>query len=431
MTRIRLTRGAAIATASAGLVAGALLVPATGVARAIGGAQSRDLAQSASESPDPGAAQNFGRALAGRAAAQEAATYHLAWRGEDAFGHRNASARSCRFVARLEGSGTSLRVEFGDPMAGSGYSVQEAAIALVTAHDPLTVATGTSHPLTFGGHPGVRVGSRRTVLSDPLALSVPSGGLVAVSVTGSAGDAPTKAAIMEPGTCSSRPVADVGTAPTSAFGVASPVRWLTGIQVQGAAQRVAVGLGDSITEAVGTLKDGYQRWTDVLGTSGVVVINAGVSGGALSRPGMFGTDDGVSRLRTLLAEPSVTDVVIELGTNDLALGASDAQYVKALIHAISMVRAKGDRIYVGTLMPRDSKAEPFTREQDREWINTILRSHWLTQEGARLVDLDAAVRDPKHPARLRRDLDAGDGLHLNVAGEAAIGHAVAKAMGLH
>jgi hypothetical protein len=40
------------------------------------------------------------------------------------------------------------------------------------------------------------------------------------------------------------------------------------------------------------------------------------------------------------------------------------------------------------------------------------------------VDFDAAVRDPDEPGRLRPQYDDGDHLHLNQAGQTALGEAV-------
>jgi lysophospholipase L1-like esterase len=41
-----------------------------------------------------------------------------------------------------------------------------------------------------------------------------------------------------------------------------------------------------------------------------------------------------------------------------------------------------------------------------------------------VIDFDAAVRDPERPGRLRPAYDTGDHLHLNAAGQRAMGEAV-------
>ena len=45
-----------------------------------------------------------------------------------------------------------------------------------------------------------------------------------------------------------------------------------------------------------------------------------------------------------------------------------------------------------------------------------------------VVDFDAAVRDPDRPSRLRPGYDDGDHLHLNQAGQTALGEAVDLAL---
>jgi len=55
-----------------------------------------------------------------------------------------------------------------------------------------------------------------------------------------------------------------------------------------------------------------------------------------------------------------------------------------------------------------------------EWIRTA-------GEFDAVVDLDAAVRDPTHPGRLRAGYDSGDHLHPNIAGH----RAMADAFDLH
>jgi lysophospholipase L1-like esterase len=51
---------------------------------------------------------------------------------------------------------------------------------------------------------------------------------------------------------------------------------------------------------------------------------------------------------------------------------------------------------------------------------------WLRGAGAfdAVLDLDAAVRDPADPRRVRAGLHDGDGLHLNPAGYATLAAAV-------
>ena len=53
------------------------------------------------------------------------------------------------------------------------------------------------------------------------------------------------------------------------------------------------------------------------------------------------------------------------------------------------------------------------RENTREKVNGWIRS---SGEFDRMVDLDAAVRDPSHPTQILPAYDSGDHLHPNNAG---------------
>ena len=61
------------------------------------------------------------------------------------------------------------------------------------------------------------------------------------------------------------------------------------------------------------------------------------------------------------------------------------------------------------------------REQARQRVNRWIRTSRRFDD---VVDLDAAVRDPADPRRLRAEFDTGDHLHLNPAGYAALAAAV-------
>jgi len=52
-------------------------------------------------------------------------------------------------------------------------------------------------------------------------------------------------------------------------------------------------------------------------------------------------------------------------------------------------------------------------------------NQWIRTGGAfdAVVDLDAAVRDPGHPSRLRADFDSGDHIHVNDPGNQAMANA--------
>ena len=371
-------------------------------------------------------------ALDGTAArAVSTASWHIAWRAEDAFPGVTTRTTSCRFLAKLVTGGSRIRAEFSGLANDHGYSVKSASIAPAASLTSLEVRPGTSRPLTFAGRSGVPVSPGATVLSDPVSMPVRPGEPVLVTVTASAGDALLKGGLSEAGGCSTSAVPNAATAAPSAFPAMGNVHWLRSLLVDGPTGRLAAALGDSITEGPGPRFPGdYPRWTDVLGRTGLPVVNAAVGGNALTRPGMFGTQAGVDRATALLAEPGLTDLVICMGTNDLAFGQTADQVLAGIDTVVRAARARHLRVWVCTITPRQKAGWSETQEQQRAAINTAVLGGWLTDRGARPIDSDSALRDPNAPTYLRANFDSGDHLHPNVDGSYAIGAAAAAAFGL-
>jgi lysophospholipase L1-like esterase len=61
------------------------------------------------------------------------------------------------------------------------------------------------------------------------------------------------------------------------------------------------------------------------------------------------------------------------------------------------------------------------KEKVRQEVNAWIRS---SGEFDAVIDFDAVVRDPAHPTRLLPELDSGDHLHANDAGNVAQGNAI-------
>lgn len=356
-------------------------------------------------------------------------SWNLAWRAEDTFPGVTDTTTTCRFSARLTADGDALRAEFGSTGAGRGYPLISASVARPVAPHSLEVAEGSSVPLTFAGSPGVDVAARASVLSDPVALPVRAGEDVLVTVTAGAGDAYVKGGLNEPGACSAGPVDAPATASPDALTEAGNVRWLHSLLVEGTDARSVVALGDSLTEGPSSATYAYERWSDHLDEPGVAVVNAGVGGNAISRPGLYFTVDGVTRARALLAEPGVDDVVLLLGTNDLGLGQSADEVLGAIDEVADAAQAAGVQLWVGTLLPRGA-GRGTQLEQSRQAVNASLLDGRLTERGVRVIDTASAVADPDRPRHLLGAYDAGDHLHVNADGARALGLVVRQSMGL-
>lgn len=198
--------------------------------------------------------------------------------------------------------------------------------------------------------------------------------------------------------------------------------------VYGAPRRSVAAFGDSIT--VSPQVPLRSCWTDALLGHNAAIVNAGVGGGSLTTVGKYGTAIGLRRLDELLTEPGLSDVVLLIGTNDLAIGVSPAHLLTALASAIQDAHTKHVRLWVCTILPRTGFAWTSSAERARLLVNATLRSSWLSQQGGRLIDTDASVRDPAQPSRLLAAYDSGDHVHPSAAGAHELGITIGLAIGL-
>ena len=89
---------------------------------------------------------------------------------------------------------------------------------------------------------------------------------------------------------------------------------------------------------------------------------------------------------------------------------------------IDRAHQHGIRVFGGTLTPYEgadyySDDGEATRQEVNRWIRTS-----GSFDG--IIDFDAAVRDPNHPAKFLDRYDSGDHLHPSAAGYQAMGDAV-------
>jgi lysophospholipase L1-like esterase len=119
------------------------------------------------------------------------------------------------------------------------------------------------------------------------------------------------------------------------------------------------------------------------------------------------------------------------GVNDLGVahapdGPRDVVDADDLILAyrqmIESARVRGVRIYGATILPYQG-AVYFAPAGEAERLKV---NAWIRDSGAfdGVIDLDAVMRDPGNPARLREDYEVGDRLHPNDAGYAAMADAI-------
>nr|MDT0660776.1 SGNH/GDSL hydrolase family protein [Micromonospora sp. DSM 115978] len=340
--------------------------------------------------------------------------------------------------------GRRIRIRFSNAFGVAGLPITGAAVALpaggragVSGIEP-----GSSAPLTFAGRPGTVVPPGAQVVSDPLEFGLPARANLTVTVrlaTGLDGDAVTG----HPGsrTTSYLMSGDQVADPDPAG--ATPVdHWylLSGVEVWAPPDAAAaVLLGDSLTDGRGSTTNGNDRWPDKLvqrlhcrpGTADVAVLNQAAGGNRVLADGLG--PSVLARLdRDALALGGVEWLVVFAGVNDIGTAAADdaaqravaAELICAYRQVVVRARARGIRVYAGTLAPfggHDYDDPGGLREHSRSTVNDWIR------DGGRfdaVLDVDRAVRDPANPRTLFAGYDEGDHLHLNPAGYRAIADAV-------
>jgi lysophospholipase L1-like esterase len=342
-------------------------------------------------------------------------------------------------VVRLSAGGRRLRLRLSNEYGTQALSVGAVRVALLDAQG--VIAPGSDRPVTFGGANPATIPPGAPLLSDPVALPTTALARLRVALflpsdthgctchmTGA------ERVQVSPGDWTERPLP----APAANAAPAPEYRaFLSGVEVETAAgpAPVIVAFGDSITDGFRSTAGADRRWPDrlaerlVAASKGrpVAVVNTGISGNRVISDGVipiFG-QSALSRFdRDVLSIPGATHVIVLEGVNDL--GGRPTPAAEALIagyrQLIARAHAHGLKIIGATILPYGGAAY-FTAagEAERAKINAWIRTG---HEFDGVVDLDAAVRDPARPERMKAELQSGDWLHPNDAGYRAMGEAV-------
>jgi len=364
--------------------------------------------------------------------------------------------QSIRLIVHCSAGGQPLRLRIANTY-GEGPliigSVHVALRATGAAIDPRS-----DRQVSFAGRRTLTIAARSESVSDPVALAVPALADLAVSlylprptpartshllalqtgyVAAAAGDRTAQVAFRVGRTITSWP-------------------FLTGVEVQSPqASGTIVVFGDSTVDGDGSTANVNHRWPDLLAKAldgdgtpgGFGVVNAGLIGNRLLRDSPHSPDSefgdalgqsGLSRFAHDALWPTTTSVVIvRLGLNDLGLPGVLApltetvtaeELVAGYRRLIAQARQQGVRILGTTIGPFENASYGngyFTAQKEavRQQVNAWLRS---AGEFDGIIDLDAVLRDPEHPARLLAAFDSGDHLHPNDAGNLASAAAVPR-----
>jgi lysophospholipase L1-like esterase len=346
------------------------------------------------------------------------------------------SGQTVREIVRVSLGGARLRVRLSNAFGSSPVSLGAAAVAPHTSGP----SVGPGRPLLFGGAPSVTIPAGGVVASDPVDLPIPALAELAVSlyIPGAAA-LETEHASAHQTTYVSGP-GDLTGAPT----LTEPKKtasWylLAAVDVERTDGSAVVVIGDSLTDGDRSTRDANHRWTDRLAERleplSIAVVNEGLSGNRLLHDHPEFGKSALSRFDAdVLDQPGVKYVVVEEGVNDIGLpGAfhvpSEVVSAEAIIEAhrrlVERAHARGLRIFGATMGPYEGVAFEgyYTPEGDakRAAVNA-----WIRTGGAydAVIDLDAVLRDPDHPSRLRPALSSDDHIHPIDEGYRAMADAV-------
>jgi lysophospholipase L1-like esterase len=358
--------------------------------------------------------------------------------------------QTLRMVIRPTIGGQRLRVRFSNEFGTTALKIGAAHVALTSKG--AGIVPDSDHTLTFGGRSSVTVPPGAPVLSDPVDVKLAPFTEVAVSIylpekttsstvhfwaqhdtyVSGPGDFTAKADIPNP------------TTKTSWYFLADAEVWAPD---QTAA---TVAFGDSITDGVGAKQGEYSDWPDLLadrlaggqGGPSFSVVNEGIGGNRVLHDGA-----GVSALarldRDVLAQPGVANLIILESINDIGWPhmkprlpngtvlkdlpfthevVSAEELIMGLKQIIDRAHQHGIRVFGATLTPYQG-ADYYSDdgEAERQAVN-----QWIRTSGAfdGVIDFDAAVRDPNHPAQFREGYHSGDHLHPSAIGYKAMADAV-------
>jgi lysophospholipase L1-like esterase len=338
------------------------------------------------------------------------------------------AGRTLRMILYPQVTGSQVRVRVSNAYGTTPLTLGSVSVAW--SDGAAGLVPGTVGPVAFAGRAAVTVAPGGEAVSDPVPVVAQAGRPLAVSMfLPVAPDVLTQhdvalqtSYLSGPGDVS---LADDG----SAFG--TPVgSWmvLTGVDVLAPRPvNTVVTIGDSITDGVGA--GAGERWPDALaerlaatgGPAGMSVLNAGIS-----RNQLLAGDTPLARFDRDVAGAS--DVVLHIGTNDIAAGRGADEIVAGLVAFAGRARAAGVRVVLTTITPstagaHGTPAAVATRDAVNAWVLAHGREH---ADG--VADFAAAVADPREPGRLAARFDSGDGLHLSAAGYRALAGALDPAL---
>ncbi|MFT5392772.1 MAG: lysophospholipase L1-like esterase [Gammaproteobacteria bacterium] len=350
-----------------------------------------------------------------------------------------------RMFPRISIGGDTIRIRLSNAAGKGDLSIASTHVAL-RGPGP-SIDSSTDRVVTFNGSREVKISAGSMALSDPVQLTVEPLSDLAVSIY-LPEDIPSEFGVT--GRYSRQ------------FNYLSPPGDFTGAEVMHASRVVddwfflsgvdvmtnddvggIVAFGDSITDGNISSYDAFCRWPDQLARRLIArdgklfgVMNQGLGGNRICHDSRG--DSGVRRFdRDVLAQPGATHAIVVLGINDIRNRGGLAEEVVTAddlicgLHQLSLrARDRGMKLFCGTLTPFENETflrGAWTPEGEAK---RLALNEWIRTSGAfdAVVDFDAGLRDPEHPARMLPVYDNGDHLHPGDVGYNQMGDLIDLAL---
>ncbi|GAA1612410.1 SGNH/GDSL hydrolase family protein [Actinoplanes couchii] len=347
------------------------------------------------------------------------------------------SGTTLRQTVRVGLGGRGVRVRFANVFGAGDLSIAAAAVAVPDGGraGAVRIEPGSSRPLTFGGERGVTVPAGAQVVSDPVDMAPAA--RANLTITTYLREGLDGGLTSHPGSRTTSWLIEGDRHADVELPAAVPIdHWylISGVEVLTTGASALVILGDSLTDGRGSTTNGNNRWPDLLQDRlrdpGLAILNQAAAGNRVLRDGLG--PNALARLdRDVLAIGGAARLLVFAGVNDLGTTVASeaaqrrvaAELIAGYRQIVVRARACGLRTFGATLTPfggniYDDLAG--VRETARQSVNSAIRGGLF--EG--YADFDEAVRDPVAPWRLHPGFDAGDHLHLNPVGHAALAAAV-------
>ncbi len=330
-----------------------------------------------------------------------------------------------REIVHLSVGGSAARIILSNEFGLDPLTIGAANMALSSG--PGEIDPASARAITFSGRSSVTIPAGALAVSDPVELTLPALGNVAVSLF-----LPAQPVQQ----LSEHPFADqtnytaVGNV-ISAKTLPSPnpiYAWpfLKGIDVRASTKSASiVAFGDSITDGALSTRDANTRWPDVLArrlqadkkTSSFGVLNEGIGGNRIlhdqAGPSALARFD-----RDVLAQSGVKYLILLEGINDIGNATSPSNphdpvtaddLIAGFSQLITRAHTHGIKVFGATLTPYvGAKYESAAGEAMRQTLNQWIRT---TSQLDGVIDFDKVTTDPTHPGMFQVLDDSGDHLH--------------------